>query len=133
MHFILSQNTPKSYHNMTTNQEWLKGSVLTFCFWNCKTPKKYLIHCALSKVSIIFEKEWYLFFDTTKLSQHVSAVHNNEKSYSCQFCNKKFGLDINLGSHIKFVCNKIRNFSCIVFKKKFATKFNLERHRKLMH
>ena len=73
------------------------------------------------------------FLTQQKLSQHVSAVHNNEKSYSCQFCNKKYGLDFNLGSHIKFVHDKIKKFSCIVLKKKFATKFNLERHRKLMH
>ena len=67
MHSFLGQNTPKSYHNMTTNQERLKGSVLTLCFWNYKTPKKCLIHCALSKVSKIFKQEWYLFFDTTKI------------------------------------------------------------------
>ena len=57
------------------------------------------------------------FLTQQKLSQHVSAVHNNENSYSCQFCNKKYGSDFNLGSHIKFVNDKIKNFSCIVFKK----------------
>ena len=57
------------------------------------------------------------FLTQQKLSQHVSAVHNNEKSYSCQFCNKKFDLDINLGSHIKFVCNKIRNFHVLFSKR----------------
>ena len=27
VHFIPGQNTPKSYHNMKIDQEWLKGSV----------------------------------------------------------------------------------------------------------
>ena len=48
-----------------------------------------------------------------KLSQHVSAAHNNEKSYSCQFCNKKFGLDFNLGSHINLCMTKSKIFHAL--------------------
>ena len=57
------------------------------------------------------------FLTQQKLSQHVSAVHNNEKSYSCQFCNKKLGLDFNLGSHINLCMTKSKTFHALFSKR----------------
>ena len=38
-----------------------------------------------------------------KLNNHIKTVHENQKDFQCQICNKSFGFKTDLSKHVKLV------------------------------
>ena len=89
------------------------------------------------------------FLTKTKLSSHVSVIHNNEKDFECKQCGKKFGYDKSLYNHvmksldedyknkIKLVKEKAKlvpsEHKCDYCGNAFKTKVTLVQHKKSLH
>ena len=63
----------------------------------------------------------------------MKSIHEVEKNYKCEFCEKSFSLLYNLKNHIKIIhdCNKVEN--CNICSKLFSTKGTLTTHIKRVH
>jgi len=74
-----------------------------------------------------------VFTQRSHLNQHVRAVHQGLKPFSCPDCDRSFGKKYDLTSHRDAVHNKIRAHTCPACNKAFAKRSNLVRHLKKLH
>ena len=63
------------------------------------------------------------------LTEHI-LIHENQKTFKCEFCNKCFNTANILHKHKKSIHSAPGTFVCNVCGKKFNTHFNLKRHTK---
>ena len=68
------------------------------------------------------------------LKSHVLLVHEDEKLFKCESCEKSFSLKGNLNQHISFVHeDRERLFKCKFCDKNFHEKGNLNEHFATVH
>jgi uncharacterized Zn-finger protein len=63
------------------------------------------------------------------LNEHI-LIHENQKTFKCEHCNKCFNTTNILHKHKKSIHSAPGTFVCNVCGKKFNTPFNLKRHNK---
>ncbi len=56
-----------------------------------------------------------------------------EKTYSCEFCHKKFKTKWYITKHIRIEHNNSKPFECLICNSKFGIKGRLKRHVDLVH
>ena len=64
---------------------------------------------------------------------HVRNVHERDRRYSCDICEKEFLFMQLLKKHFREIHDKIRNHECKICLKKFQNKQNLDRHFRTLH
>jgi hypothetical protein len=69
----------------------------------------------------------------SQLRQHVSAVHEGKKNFSCNECSRRFDHKGHLLRHQRSVHQKLRPYACNLCDKSFVTKQVLQRHRSALH
>ena len=67
------------------------------------------------------------FFESYRLKQHKSAVHDGVKLFECEFCDKSFSTKAQRRTHIKIIHEKLKNHKCEHCDKTFPTSSNLTR------
>jgi len=63
------------------------------------------------------------------LTEHIQ-IHENQKTFSCEYCKKKFNTANILLKHTKSIHSAPGAYSCEICSKRFNTPFNLKRHCK---
>ena len=59
---------------------------------------------------------------------HQRIIHDNEKPFKCEICQKKFGYKSTLDNHQRIVHDKNKLFKCEICQKKFGLKSNMSKH-----
>ena len=67
------------------------------------------------------------------LKRHISAVHNEEKPHECTHCTKHFSQKSHLTQHISAVHNEEKPYACEECPQTFGLKSNLKRHISAVH
>ena len=73
------------------------------------------------------------FFQRHVRTVHEKSVHENQKDFKCNSCDKKFSIKGNLKRHIEIVHENVKSFKCDSFEKSFGQKADLDTHAKTVH
>ena len=73
-----------------------------------------------------------IFSNTANLNRHIS-VHEKQKKFQCQICDKRFGYLHHLSDHIQSIHQKLKPHQCSFCAKSFSQKGNLKRHKDMVH
>ena len=66
-------------------------------------------------------------------NRHIISVHQKEKKFKCDACDKAFSQIGHLKSHIKTVHRGEKDYNCDDCGKAFPSSSNLNRHMKKVH
>ena len=67
------------------------------------------------------------------MKRHIKTVHQNLKPFSCQECEKTFGLKCDMKKHKKNIHLKLKTHVCFDCKATFGKISQLQRHTKNVH
>ena len=65
--------------------------------------------------------------------RHINSVHEDQKNYKCDLCDKAFTQIWNLKTHINSVHEGLKNHKCDLCDKNFSEAGNLKKHIKSVH
>ncbi|CAB0034736.1 unnamed protein product [Trichogramma brassicae] len=110
-------------------------------FWSWALyPFMELIHwrlpilCCDKIMEILMNEDlWRVCLTATEQNSHQKIVHECQKDYACDKCEKKFGQKPHLLDHQKTVHEGRKDFACDKCDAKYGLKHQLLRHQKIVH
>ena len=63
----------------------------------------------------------------------IEIVHENEKSYKCETCEKSFGIKKNLKRHVRMIHENLKVYRCESCDRSFGQKDSLKNHVNVVH
>ncbi|CAB0037982.1 unnamed protein product [Trichogramma brassicae] len=67
------------------------------------------------------------------MAKHKKSIHEGQKGYVCNVCQRTFAQQTNLIRHQRTVHERQRDYECGVCQRKFTLKFNLIVHQRTVH
>ncbi|CAI2386186.1 unnamed protein product [Moneuplotes crassus] len=117
--------TPKTESESTT----LKGYRFRFRHETINGRKRKIIQCQYDGCSKEFTKTWSFLYH--------ARMHEGEKPFECNICERKFSQKSNLTKHMKHhmltTISQRKLFKCRLCPKGYTERYNLRKHLKAVH